>query len=56
MTKVVDEFLKKWNMTFDQFLEICNKFTNKDLFKKDSLGNLLRDENLNLTKINYDNT
>ena len=54
--KYLDEFLEKWDMSFDQFLEICNKFTNKDLFKKDSSGNLLRDNNLNLTKINYDNT
>ena len=54
-TKYLDEFLEKWDMSFEQFLEICNKFTNKDLFKKDSDGNLLRDGDLNLTKINYDN-
>jgi len=53
--KYLDEFLKKWNMSFEQFLEICDKFTNKDLFKKETSGKLLRDKNLNLTKINYDN-
>ena len=53
--KYLDEFLDKWDMTFDQFLEICNKFTNKDLFKKDTFGKIIKDNDYNLTKINYDN-
>ena len=32
-----------------------DKFTNKDLFQKDENGNLIRDKNGNLEKINYDN-
>jgi N-acetyl sugar amidotransferase len=53
--KYLNEFLDKWNMNFDEFLDICDKFTNKELFKKDSDGNLIREIDLNLTKINYDN-
>jgi len=54
--KYLDEFLNQWNMTRDEFLTIVDKFTNKELFQKDSHGNLLHDSEGNLTKINYDNT
>ena len=53
--KYLNYFLERWDMTFDEFLQICDKFTNKELFKKDTMGKLLRDENLEITKINYDN-
>ena len=39
----------------DEFFKIADKFTNKELFKKDENGVLLRDELGNLEKINYDN-
>ena len=42
-------------MTRDDFFSCMDKFTNKDLFKKDENDNLIRDENGNLEKINYDN-
>ena len=38
-----------------QFIAYYSKFTNKELFKKDKNGNLLRDESGNLHKINDDN-
>ena len=53
--KYLDEFLKQWDMSRDEFLQITEKFTNKELFKKDENGNLIRDEFGNLEKINYDN-
>ena len=42
-------------MNREEFYNICNKFTNKELFKKDENGNLLRDKAGNLHKINNDN-
>ena len=42
-------------MTRDEFLKAVDKFINKDLFKKDENGNLVRDSEGNLEKINYDN-
>ena len=53
--KFLDEFLDQWEMSREEFLDICDKFTNKELFKKDENGVLLRDELGNLEKINYDN-
>ena len=53
--RYLDEFLKQWDMSRDEFLQITEKFTNKELFKKDENGNLIRDEFGNLEKINYDN-
>ena len=53
--RYLDEFLKQWGMSRDEFLQITEKFTNKELFKKDEKGNLIRDEFGNIEKINYDN-
>ena len=39
----------------DEFVAICDRFTNKKLFVKDPRGNLLKDADGNLTKLNYDN-
>ena len=49
------EYLKDFEMTREDFSKCTDKFTNKDLFKKDENGNLIRDKNGNLEKINYDN-
>jgi N-acetyl sugar amidotransferase len=49
------EFLEEFELTRDQFYEICDKFTNKQIFKKDEYGNLQRDVEGNLEKIIYDN-
>ena len=38
-----------------EFIECCDRFTNKNLFMKDNEGNLLKDQEGNLTKISYDN-
>ena len=53
--KFLDEYLDQWEMGREEFLDICDKFTNKELFKKDENGILLRDKLGNLEKINYDN-
>lgn len=47
--------LEEIDVTMDEFINICDKFTNKELFICDDNGNLIKDKNGNLTKINYDN-
>ena len=42
-------------MTLDEFLKICDRFTNKKLFRHGNDGSLIKDREGNLTKINYDN-
>lgn len=51
----LEETLKPLEMTVEEFIKVCDQFTNKKLFKKDSQGNLLRSEDGSLIKINYDN-
>ncbi len=53
--KYLKEFLEDFEISEREFYEICEKFTNKDIFKKDNDGNLLYDKEHNLEKINYDN-
>ncbi len=53
--KPLVDTLKGIDMTLDQFIKVCDKFTNKKIFKRDDSGNLIRDDKGNLTKLNYDN-
>lgn len=53
--KSLEVTLKKIDITVDEFIKICDKFTNKKIFKRDINGSLIKDRNGNLTKINYDN-
>jgi N-acetyl sugar amidotransferase len=53
--KSLKDILQPLGMTEDEFICICDKFTNKKIFKRDTSGNLLKDRDGNLTKINYDN-
>ena len=53
--KSLSEILKPLNINVYDFIKICDRFTNKKLFLRDANGNLIKDEQGNLTKINYDN-
>lgn len=53
--KPLEKILEPLNMTVEQFVKICDRFTNKKIFVKDAQGNLQRDKHGNLTKVNYDN-
>ena len=54
-TKYLQEFLDDFELTHEEFLVICEKFTNKELFKTDQNGSLIRDDEDNIQKITYDN-
>jgi len=53
--KHLSDILHPLDLTVEQFISICDRFTNKKIFKKDSSGALLKDSKGNLAKINYDN-
>lgn len=51
----IEDILEDIDMGLDEFIKVCDKFTNKKLFLCDRNGNLIKDRHGNLTKINYDN-
>ena len=53
--KYLDEFLKQAEISYEEFIIICEKYTDKKLFKKDKNGKLLRNQEGNIEKISYDN-
>jgi N-acetyl sugar amidotransferase len=53
--KSLEEILEPLEMSVDEFIKICDKFTNKKIFARDSSGALVKDRDGNLTKLNYDN-
>jgi N-acetyl sugar amidotransferase len=53
--KSLEDILRPLDMSVDEFIRLCDKFTNKKIFKRDAGGALLKDRDGNLTKINYDN-
>ena len=53
--KPLDQILAPLEMSVDEFIAICDRFTNKKLFKRNADGSLHKDRDGNLTKINYDN-
>lgn len=53
--KPIDKILEPLELTVDEFIKICDRFTNKKLFQTDAKGNLVKDRQGNLTKLQYDN-
>lgn len=51
--KPVEEILNHIDMSLDEFIQLCDSFTNKKIFKTDARGNLVKDRSGNLTKISY---
>ena len=53
--KPLEKILEPLNLTVERFSEICDQFTNAEIFQLTSTGNFKRDEFGNLIKTNYDN-
>lgn len=51
----LESLLKSIDVSMDDFAKVCDRFTNRALFKTTRSGELLRDSVGNLTKINDDN-
>jgi len=53
--KSLEEILSPLKISTDRFIQLCDQFTNKTLFLRDTHGKLIKDSKGNLTKTNYDN-
>lgn len=51
----LEEILGEIGMTIQEFHAVCDRFTNKKLFKAGRTGDLIRTEDGSLVKVNYDN-
>lgn len=51
LDKPLDEILKPLDLTVSEFTSICDKFTNKKIFKTDVHGKLVKDKYENLIKL-----
>lgn len=55
LNKDLHEILAPLDMTIEEFVAVCDKYTNKKIFKRDSAGALVKDRSGNLEKLKYDN-
>lgn len=55
MGKPLAEILEPLELSVDEFIKICDRFTNKKIFKRDAAGALIKDRHGNLSKLNHDN-
>jgi N-acetyl sugar amidotransferase len=53
--KPLADILEPIDISVEQFIGICDRFTNKKIFKRDGAGALVKDRHGNLVKINDDN-
>jgi N-acetyl sugar amidotransferase len=53
--KPLEKILEPLDWTVDDFVKICDRFTNKKLFRRDAKGDFIRDKRGNLEKVNWDN-
>ena len=55
LQKPLEDILENIGITVEEFDQICERFTNKELFLTNIHGQLIRDSSNSLVKINYDN-
>lgn len=55
LDKPLEEILEPLDLSVEEFINVCDQFTNKKLFKLDRNGNLKKDKHSNLIKVSYDN-
>jgi len=55
LDKNLKSILEPLEISVEEFNRVCDRFTNKELFRQDSTGKLIRDDENNLIKVNYDN-
>jgi len=53
--KPLAAILEPLDMTIDEFVKVCDRFTNKKIFKRDGSNALVKDKHGNLEKLNHDN-
>ena len=56
LSKPIEQILESLDISIDEFIKICDRFTNKKIFKTDARGNLVKDKHGNLIKNKYPQT
>lgn len=51
--KPLDKILEPLDLSVEEFIAICDRWTNRDIFKTDAQGRLIKDRQGNLTKVLY---
>ena len=51
LSRPIEEILGEIDMTLDEFLIVCDRFTNRNIFATDNRGNVIRDDDGNVLKI-----
>ena len=51
----LEDILAEIDMTVDEFVDVCDRFTNKRLFVCDNRGKPIKDADGNLIRVNDDN-
>ena len=49
--KPLKEILQPWGLSVEDFVRVCDQFTNKKIFSRDGAGKLIKDADGNLTKL-----
>ena len=52
----IEQILEPLDISVDEFIKICDRFTNKKVFKTDARGNLVKDKHRDLIKNKYPQT
>jgi N-acetyl sugar amidotransferase len=55
LDKPLADILEPLEMSIDEFVRVCDQFTNKRIFRRDGAGMLIKDRHGNLEKLSYDN-
>ena len=53
--KSLEDILNPLKISLDEFMKLCDQFTNKRIFKRDENGKLLKNPDNSPIKLNYDN-
>ncbi len=53
--KPLENILAPLDMTVEEFVRVCDRFTNKKIFKTNAKGEMVKDKRGNLLKVNNDN-
>jgi N-acetyl sugar amidotransferase len=54
--KRLEDILEPLDMSVDEFVRVCDRFTNKRIFVTDARGQLVKDRHGNLNRLNADNS
>jgi len=53
--KPLRDILEPLDMSVEEFVKVCDRFTNRKIFERDAAGALVKDRHGNLKKLNFDN-